>query len=50
MDTIRLYIVQFFFLLILITGWEKVYGQNINTQPYRFKSISVNDNLSLLIN
>ncbi|MEM8889423.1 MAG: two-component regulator propeller domain-containing protein, partial [Bacteroidota bacterium] len=46
MDATRYYIGQFLILLISIIGWGSTYGQNISTQPYRFKSISVNDNLS----
>ncbi|MEM6345953.1 MAG: two-component regulator propeller domain-containing protein [Bacteroidota bacterium] len=46
MDYLRLNTVQCLFLFIMLVGWNSTLGQNISTQPYRFKSISVNDNLS----
>ncbi|MEL7340065.1 MAG: two-component regulator propeller domain-containing protein, partial [Bacteroidota bacterium] len=46
MGSARLHIVQLLLIVSFIAGWESSLGQNISTQPYRFKSISVNDNLS----
>ena len=46
MDSNRAHIVQFLCFLALIFGGKSFHAQNINTQPYRFKSITVNDNLS----
>ncbi|MEM6800649.1 MAG: two-component regulator propeller domain-containing protein [Bacteroidota bacterium] len=46
MDTNRCHSIQFFFGIVLIVGCLDLIGQNIHTQAYRFKSITVNDNLS----
>lgn len=46
MATILHHIVPTLFFIVCFCGWGNLTAQDIHAQPYRFKSITVNDNLS----